>query len=1119
MVREGRIVGDTDRTYVVCRVGSIGSTWDTKRLEHRSAQVVESRVPVWEFEFKAPADAEIQVRVYDATSDEVLGEVIVRTSELGEEREYELSSRDGSRVTMLGGECVERHVVETATSWWEGARRLASLFGDESLSYRASMAALGASFALPCGHETDPSSSFFDAQSSSGGDSSFPHLRNSVSYSAHAKCKRLLAELGNRIVEGDVERQNFLGFAMLNSRLWPEVPWHCMGLGAPPEIHAWIRPLLCEIFGPSGRWRPCLVAERARDFFRGRGRVDVPADLRAWTTKVLHEISLGVRLTDAEALEFIEFQQRALAAAMVPEGALVSRAVEAAIGLDEILAFKRQWLGRHRAAVLMTVPALRARDEHEIEYFLSCVLDALVFAGGQSVPTVLGFAICVPYSAWGEANLPPSFSLDDMTLHGSYVWETIRRFPPVAGFCYFEKSRRRPIFCNLRQAQRDPRVWGDVTFYLRPEKDYDQHMIGFAEFAVAPSLASPQSRSCPAKALTFHMISAFLKEFASSAAHVGHERLWRPFSASSSRSGESKPLEPRDIVPTSFGITPPLVLLKDMDVVDPPLAEPVVDPSSSMIPRHRHRANRFNLDVDAHTKLFIGVVQSTVDPSDRPKSLDVPAIFDDSVEDDAWRAPFAGLKLLKVDEDRPTGPFARLARIAFFRTSSMALDFSENNLAYFASNSEAAACAEETFGPYLPDGYVSWPHLATDRGLVDLVVAGVGAWYLRARKEEEEEETDHAVPDGAFFEANVEYIGKYETRPPWKTYGATLYLDRDLQPVGIWSCHRSHLAAPRDDAWDEAKADFRMSLGTSLTLRDHLAVTHWIVANGLARATRAAFTATHPLRRLLKQFTFLTASVNDAAKDMLLPERSLGHRTFGLTWSAWVSYFTDVFEAWVWIPLPEKIQRAGLPQDLLDRWPLAQDGLRLWHTFERYVGAYLSVFYDDDDDDDGKRVDADPEICAFWSHFETQFDTPWNLPALSLNTLRVFLADLIWHVTAGHELHGAIVEYINAPDGFCGKLAEGRLVPDIQSQAQALIVIALTGTRQPGLCNDWTHLFQDTGWPADKSQAVLDVVRQFQVDLDDLANNIDERNEDRAFRGERRVTNFNPRVLETSVSV
>ena len=54
-------------------------------------------------------------------------------------------------------------------------------------------------------------------------------------------------------------------------------------------------------------------------------------------------------------------------------------------------------------------------------------------------------------------------------------------------------------------------------------------------------------------------------------------------------------------------------------------------------------------------------------------------------------------------------------------------------------------------------------------------------------------------------------------------------------------------------------------------------------------------------------------------------------------------------------------------------------------------------------------------------------------------------------MTGEHELVGSIVAYLTSPIGFPAKLLEDRVESDVQSFAQGLVIIALTGLRQPPL--------------------------------------------------------------------
>ena len=62
---------------------------------------------------------------------------------------------------------------------------------------------------------------------------------------------------------------------------------------------------------------------------------------------------------------------------------------------------------------------------------------------------------------------------------------------------------------------------------------------------------------------------------------------------------------------------------------------------------------------------------------------------------------------------------------------------------------------------------------------------------------------------------------------------------------------------------------------------------HWIVANNATTAARTTLGENHPIRRLLKVFTFGTGAINMASAFALAPENSLYHRMTGFTYKGY----------------------------------------------------------------------------------------------------------------------------------------------------------------------------------------------------------------------------------------
>lgn len=362
----------------------------------------------------------------------------------------------------------------------------------------------------------------------------------------------------------------------------------------------------------------------------------------------------------------------------------------------------------------------------------------------------------------------------------------------------------------------------------------------------------------------------------------------------------------------------------------------------------------------------------------------------------------------------------------------------------------------------------------------------------------------------------------YEVRRPWAPYGHSAFLseprvDGRCTLLGIWVAAEKRLALPTEgQRWEVAKAGFKSTLGTVMTAREHLLECHWLVANGLSRAARETTGAEHPLRRLLRPHYYNTAKINAAATDVLMPINSLGFRVFGFSEASWARLLNDLALLWQWHPFPERMANQGIPE-AFPALPLYADGMLVWRAMEEHVRGFLAIWYKDD-----ASLLADAEAVAFWRHFSTQTaHDGWGLGRTpTLNTLCSLLTGLIFEVTVGHEVVGAIVEFITSLHGMAPKLAVGKTVPDVQSFALGLCVISITGVKQPQLLDDWTHMYTGAQtWSAAQKDAAVANERAFQQRLELAAEEIEDRNEARERSGAPRYMACNPRILESSVSI
>jgi hypothetical protein len=147
----------------------------------------------------------------------------------------------------------------------------------------------------------------------------------------------------------------------------------------------------------------------------------------------------------------------------------------------------------------------------------------------------------------------------------------------------------------------------------------------------------------------------------------------------------------------------------------------------------------------------------------------------------------------------------------------------------------------------------------------------------------------------------------------------------------------------------------------------------------------------------------------------------------------------------------------------------------------------------------------DNEINDFWNHINKQIN--YGLPEFNKDNLIEYITDTIWWCTGGHEMAGSIVEYLINPQGCMPKYVDGKNIADVQTYAQALIIISLTGLKQPKLMDNWSHIFTN--------KEFSEINNNFQKNLQKVSNIIKIRNEKRNIL----YKVMDPSILESSVSI
>lgn len=533
-LRNTDYIGKSD-AYCLCRIGDIGSDWDKKdsRTERCSTVVSNSLNPEWNFPLKYGVDmfsvvsSELHVKVMDNdlfTYDDLVGEVRVPLKILLEKYnsfgKYILST--GGTLCVLCGDKVKR-VLDLDCSlsdkplWWQSLGQFFSSLDDEFVYINRMTQFLLAGIR----NET----ALRDLLLKNGGKNGIwngPEDGKCKTYMKHRDVHSRLLVFPERFGDGDIERQNNLGFQKLNGYIWPELEDPMIGLGQTQENHAFTREFLDNALSPeSGNWDRVMINGYIDMFFsNNREKKFKTSDFKVWTTIVLHKLHLGIDLSWEEGKEFISMQRSLLIAIAPSEGIVKSLVFRAVLGLDKAMKQKKEWLERYKTILkgnckyrdYITNHSLDMTFEKKVVLLASNIMDSLLFAGGVSVPTVLSYCVGLLYSSW--LGKKKDIVVDETNI-SKYIMEVIRFFPPVSGFAYKDRLSGYAIYLSLHTAQCDKEAWGEDAeeFVLRDMKVYRDLMVAWADPATTTGKEKNNTRVCPAKDLSFNMIYGIMKRF------------------------------------------------------------------------------------------------------------------------------------------------------------------------------------------------------------------------------------------------------------------------------------------------------------------------------------------------------------------------------------------------------------------------------------------------------------------------------------------------------------------------------------------------------------------------------------------------------------------------------
>jgi hypothetical protein len=401
-----------------------------------------------------------------------------------------------------------------------------------------------------------------------------------------------------------------------------------------------------------------------------------------------------------------------------------------------------------------------------------------------------------------------------------------------------------------------------------------------------------------------------------------------------------------------------------------------------------------------------------------------------------------------------------------------------DELHYFDSVEEGILVGDMSMKGVLPVTTEVWKDLTSDNAMSLLAFWGIGQVFL-------------AGQSNGGYSCDITLLADFAVRPKFEKYGANAVFDKNGKIESIfWSAGACVVKPGEGKKWEHAKWAWKASLGAAVTAVTHLVQLHWIIVNATHVACRQQLGADHPVRRALKVFLYNTGGVNFGSTMSLYPEDSFLHRMSALEYDGLVASINAGDASYKYMTHPEWVASKNLGEDMKAKIPICTDGMKVWDIYRAFFDGYVKLYFPNETD-----VTNDEELKAYWESINTRggLGSPYKygLPDLSRDALVDQMTHHAFQATCWHEFVGAIVHYLTTPEGLATKIVPDVEVMDVQTFFQGLCLIGLTGTRQPTVISDWTHLFLE----GEKNEAAKKLHTTFMDQLNKLSKEIDALNE------------------------
>lgn len=402
-----------------------------------------------------------------------------------------------------------------------------------------------------------------------------------------------------------------------------------------------------------------------------------------------------------------------------------------------------------------------------------------------------------------------------------------------------------------------------------------------------------------------------------------------------------------------------------------------------------------------------------------------------------------------------------------------------------------------------PNPYHTWEEMTSDQAMSRLFFHGIGAVLMHNQSA-----TPHEHQELGPFMVDMN-LARLEVRKGYAKYGSRLHFDANQNITAIFDYGSEKLVKPdQGEAWEKAKQVAKQTTILLITVREHLLWDHLLLANTMTRVKTQELPPSHPLRRLLTVFTFRTSYVNMRAYRTLVPELSIIHRASALTVESINKLFligytqSNIFQPFPQQPIGEELKK--LSEE--GKFPYHSEGVAWFEIVHAFVTEWIDKAGDSSlEDSYAKKFFQGVEAATRGQRYKVHAESR----EAKINSL----AQMIWGVTAFHEIVGTIVDYTRLPSFMGLRALEdiSKTSTDLQSFVLFSVLTASTAIRMPMLVGKFDKYFGKGGAPSWETE----VWANFQAAIQEQSKKVQAADAERTTE----FKTFDPAKFECSVSV